>query len=220
MRVSIIIPALRANHLLPAAVARLKQADGVDEIIIADGGTQPPPSGLGERVLVLRSKCGRGCQMAAGADAASGDWLLFLHADTRLGEGWMQAVQSHAGAAPGKAAAFRFALDDPSPAARRLEKIVAWRCQVLALPYGDQGLLISRTLYDDVGGFRSISLMEDVDIVRRLGRSRLALLDVPAVTSAARYHRDGYVRRMGRNLMCIALFYAGVSPERIVRLYA
>ena len=219
MNLSAIIPALDANHLLPAAVARLRSAP-VGEIIIADGGTVPAPSGFGDGVTVITGDSGRGQQLQAGAAAASGDWLLFLHADTRLGDGWRQAVLDHVRDHPGKAAFFRFALDDASPAARRLEHVVAWRCRLLALPYGDQGLLISRRLYEAVGGFRPMPLMEDVDIIRRIGRGRLRRLDVAAVTSAARYRREGYLRRMGRNLVCLSLFYAGVSPDRIRKLYA
>jgi rSAM/selenodomain-associated transferase 2 len=219
MKLSVIIPALNAIHLLPAAVARLK-AEGVDEIIIADGGSTPPPSGLGESVQVISAASGRGQQLQAGAAAATGDWLLFLHADTRLGDGWREAVRDHVRDHPGYAAFFRFALDDASPAARRLERVVALRCRLLALPYGDQGLLISRRLYGAVGGFRPIPLMEDVDIVRRIGRARLVTLDVPAVTSAARYRREGYLRRMGRNLLCLSLFFAGVDPARIRKIYA
>ena len=219
MNLSAIIPALDANHLLPAAAARLR-SDLVGEIIIADGGTVPPPAGLGDGVTVITGASGRGQQLQAGAAAASGDWLLFLHADTRLGDGWRQAVLDHVRDHPGKAAFFRFALDDASPAARRLEHVVAWRCRLLALPYGDQGLLISRRLYEAVGGFRPMPLMDDVDIIRRIGRGRLRRLDVAAVTSAARYRREGYLRRMGRNLVCLSLFYAGVSPDRIRKLYA
>jgi rSAM/selenodomain-associated transferase 2 len=219
MNLSVIIPALDANDLLPAAVARLR-GDLVGEIIIADGGTVPAPSRLGDGVTVITGDSGRGQQLHAGAAAAAGDWLLFLHADTRLADGWREAVRDHVRDHPGKAAFFRFVLDDASPAARRLERIVALRCRLLALPYGDQGLLISRRLYEAVGGFRPIPLMEDVDIIRRIGRARLRRLDVAAVTSAARYRREGYLRRMGRNLVCLSLFYAGVSPDRIRKLYA
>jgi hypothetical protein len=82
--------------------------------------------------------------------------LLFLHADTRLEPSWRAAVAAHVAADPGAAGYFRFALDDPSPAARRVERLTRWRCRVLAMPYGDQGLLISRRLYDAVGGFAPI----------------------------------------------------------------
>jgi hypothetical protein len=90
---------------------------------------------------------------------------------------------------------------------------------VLALPYGDQGLLIHRSLYDRVGGYRPLPLMEDVDMVRRLGRRRVTVLDASAITSARRWRQDGWLRRSARNLLCLALFYAGVPAERIARLY-
>ncbi|RYJ04407.1 MAG: glycosyl transferase family 2, partial [Acetobacteraceae bacterium] len=113
----------------------------------------------------------------------------------------------------------RFTLDDPAPQARRLERLVAWRCRALALPYGDQGLLISRALYDELGGFRPLPLMEDVDLVRRLGRRRLAALPVDAVTSAERWRRDGWWRRSARNLGCLSLYFLGLPPSLIRRLY-
>ncbi|WP_456304532.1 glycosyl transferase family 2, partial [Caldovatus sediminis] len=147
---------------------------------------------------------------------------LFLHADTALAPGWTAAVAGFVAdpANAGRAAYFRFALDDPGPQARRLERLVAWRCRVLALPYGDQGLLIARRLYDSVGGYRpDLPLMEDVDLVRRLGRRRLAPLDVAAVTSAARWRAQGWRRRSARNLACLALWFAGVPARRIAALY-
>ena len=121
--------------------------------------------------------------------------------------------------AQSRAGYFDLALDDEAPAARRLERVVAWRCRALGLPYGDQGLLIARGLYDAVGGFAPIPLMEDVDLARRLGRHRLAPIAAQAVSSARRYRRDGYLRRSLRNLLCLSLYFAGVSPARIARLY-
>jgi hypothetical protein len=123
------------------------------------------------------------------------------------------------GPAGGRAGYFRFALDDPSPVARRLERMVAWRCRALALPYGDQGLLIPRALYRAVGGFRPIPIMEDVDLVRRLGRRRLVALPAEALTSAERWRRDGWTWRSARNLVCLALWFLGVPPRLIRRLY-
>jgi hypothetical protein len=164
---------------------------------------------------------GRGAQLAAGAAAASGAWLLFLHADTRLGGGWSARVEAFI-AEPGnaaRAAHLRFRLDDASPAARRVEALVAWRCRTLALPYGDQGLLIAASLYRALGGFRPLPLMEDVDLVRRIGRGRLVALPADAITSASRYRRDGYVARPLRNLGCLALYFMGLPPQLILRLY-
>ena len=137
-------------------------------------------------------------------------------ADERLGDaGDVAADQANAE----RAAVFRFALDDTSPAARRLEAGVAWRCRALGLPYGDQGLLLARAFYERLGGFKAIPLMEDVDLVRRIGRRRIMVLDLPAVTSAARYREDGWMLRPLRNLLCLALYLAGVPPRHILRFY-
>jgi len=91
--------------------------------------------------------------------------------------------------------------------------------RLFGLPYGDQGLLISRRLYDEVGGYRPLALMEDVDLVRRIGRHRLRRLDATALTSAERWRRDGWLRRSGRNLVCLALYALGVAPGHIARAY-
>jgi hypothetical protein len=146
---------------------------------------------------------------------------LFLHADCRLASGWEGAASAFFAApeASTRAGYFDFALDDATPAARRLERIVAWRCRALALPYGDQGLLISRSLYDTVGGFAPVPLMEDVDFARRLGRARLARIGSRCIASARRYRREGYWRRPLRNILCLSLYFAGVPPHLIVRLY-
>jgi rSAM/selenodomain-associated transferase 2 len=190
---------------------------------VADGGSRDRTAELararGARVIACER--GRGTQLAAGAAAATGDWLLFLHADTELALGGSAAAGRFMADSANlhRAAAFRFRLDDAAPAARRLEMLVAWRNRVLALPYGDQGLLISRAFYDALGGYRRVPLMEDVDLVRRIGRSRLTLLDATATSSAARFRRGGYVRRPLRNVVCLALYFAGLPPRWIARLY-
>ena len=107
---------------------------------------------------------------------------------------------------------FRFALDDPARAARLVERVVRLRGRLLGLPYGDQGLLIGRTFYDKLGGYKRLPLMEDVDIVRRIGRNRPRPIAATAVTSAAKYRRDGYLLRPIRNLFLLGLYTAGVSP--------
>jgi rSAM/selenodomain-associated transferase 2 len=214
---------LNAAEALPALLRALQTAKTVRETIVADGGSKD-----GTRVIaaaagatVVRAPRSRGTQLAYGAAAAAGEWLLFLHADCLLEAGWEKAACAFitGPGAAGRAGYFDLALDDPRPAARRLERIVEWRCRALALPYGDQGLLIGRALYDAVGGFAPLPLMEDVDLVRRLGRTRLARIGVRCVASAARYRRDGYFWRPLRNLICLSLYFAGVPSERIARLY-
>jgi rSAM/selenodomain-associated transferase 2 len=208
---------------LPALLKQLWASTIFEEIIVVDGGSSDGSVSVASaaRARVIAAPRGRGIQLAAGADAATGDWLLFLHADCRLAQGWEAAVSAFLTIqeATGRAGYFDFALDDTAAEARRLERIVAWRCRVLALPYGDQGLLIARSLYRAVGGFAPLPLMEDVDLVRRLGRGRLARICAQCISSPRRYRREGYWRRPLRNLFCLSLYFAGVPLHRIARLY-
>lgn len=213
--VTVVIPALNAAATLPGTLAAL---GGARDVVVADGGSTDGTQAVPGARFVSAPR-GRGTQIAAGIAAAGGDWVLILHADTRLAPGWDAAVRAHMAAAPGSAGYFRFRLDSPDPRARRLERRVAWRCRVLGLPYGDQGLLVSRAVLAAAGGMRPLPVMEDVDLVRRLGRRRLVALPADAVTSAARWERDGWTRRSLRNLLCLALWHAGVPPRLIARLY-
>ncbi|MDE0049870.1 MAG: TIGR04283 family arsenosugar biosynthesis glycosyltransferase [Rhodospirillales bacterium] len=227
---SIVIPTLDAADALGATLAALargiagleERGIGVD-VVVADGGSQDGTADVARAngARVTAAEAGRGRQLAAGAAKAEGMWLLFLHADTRPAPGWDEEVSAFVAAAAneGRAACFRFALDDRAAAARLLERLVALRCLLFALPYGDQGLLIHRSLYEVLGGFRPLPMMEDVDLVRRLGRRRLAYLRTPAVTSAVRFRRSGYVPRMVRNVCCLLLFSLGVRAETVARLY-
>jgi rSAM/selenodomain-associated transferase 2 len=220
--VSALIPTLNAAASLPATLAALRGQ--VKEIIIADGGsadgTPELAKTLGARLIT--GERGRGVQLRAAADAATQPWLLALHADTRPGPGWQNAVAGFIAqpATATNAASFRFALDHPAPEARRLEAMVAWRCRSLGLPYGDQGLLIARDFYRALGGYEPVPLMEDVALIRRIGRKRLQALPVDFITSAEKWQRDGWYARSARNLFCLSLWFAGVSPERIARVYA
>ena len=217
---SVVIPTRNAAATLPATLAAL--AGGPDEVVVCDGGstdgTARLAASLGARVALAPR--GRGGQLAAGIAAARGEWLLLLHADTCLAPGWAEACRAFIAAGAARAGYFRFVLASNDARARRLERAVAWRCRWLALPYGDQGLLIARGLLDAVGGMRNLPLMEDVDLVRRLGRHRLAPLEAAAVTSAARWERDGWYRRSARNLLCLLLYFCGVPPRVVARLYS
>ena len=219
-RLSIIIPTLNAAGDLPGVLAALNPHD---EIIVVDGGSSDGGPALARSLgaIVLDSPPGRGGQLATGADAATADWLLFLHADTLPAPDWRDTVDRHMKARDSarRAAYFRFRLDDPSVRARRLERLVAARVALFSLPYGDQGLLIHRDLYRAVGGYRRLPLMEDVDLVWRLGRRRLTQLDIAATTSARRWRQDGWLRRSALNLLCLALFRLGTPTPLIARLY-
>jgi rSAM/selenodomain-associated transferase 2 len=228
--ISVIIPTLNAEKRLAETLAALVPAavDGlVRDVIIVDGGSTDRTAAIADdagAAFIVRTG-GRGHQLATGARRAKFPWLLFLHADTVLEPGWereactfMAAVDG--GKRPLSAAAFRFALDDVGARARTLEALVALRCAVLRLPYGDQGLLIPRSLYDGVGGYNPLPIMEDVDIVRRLKRRRLSMLRARATTDAQRFKEQGYMRRSARNLTCLSLYFLGVSTSTIDRIYS
>ena len=217
--ISVVIPALEVGEALRPTLDSVKGC--VDDLVVSDGRSSDHTAAYAKQsgATVVVGERGRGQQLRRGAEIATGDWLLFLHADTVLEEGWIDEARQFMAKNGEKSAVFSFALDDPNPWARMIEKGVALRCRLLALPYGDQGLLISRALYDSIGGYKPISLFEDVDIIRRIGRRRLVRLNSAAVTSSVRYQRGGFLRRPLKNLMLLLFYYLGISPEKLARLY-
>lgn len=217
---TVIIPTLDAARHLSGC---LDAFGATEAIIVADGGSSDATAEIAARhgATFAPCPCGRGPQLIAGAAIASTEWLLFVHADTVLDPGWRTEVATFTAnpANRERAAVFVFALDDASKPARRLQAMVRWRSRALALPYGDQGILIHRELYDSLGGYRPWAMMEDVDMIRRIGRRRLAQLNTRAVTSADRWRREGWTRRSARNIGCLALYYLGLPPRHIQKLY-
>jgi glycosyltransferase involved in cell wall biosynthesis len=233
MLLTVVIPTYDAAAELPATIAALRdeiaRASAIKglqvpelEIVVSDGGstdgTSTMAAGLGARVVTSPRR--RGAQLCAGAVAGRGEWLLFLHADTRLADGWAARVSGFIAnpANLGQVAAFRYRLDDDKPWARRLEALVERRCRWLALPTGHQGLLISRPFYDSLGGYSDLPSMEDVEMIGRIGSERLRVLPVAAVSSAARYRGDGWWKRLMRDAFCVGLWFVGVPATRIARL--
>ncbi|GGE38957.1 glycosyl transferase [Marinicauda pacifica] len=229
-RLVVIIPALDAACHLPATLEGLEEgvrSGLVAGWVLADGGSADTTRELARRAgfHLVTGPRGRGPQLIAGAQVAAGlagrdDWYLFLHADTRLEPGWSAEVRRVMGGNSLRAWAFRFALDAQGAPARRLTRGVNWRSAALKLPYGDQGLLISREFYEQLGGYRPLALFEDVDLVRRIGRRRLSILRSRAVTSAQRFARQGYAARSARNLTLLARYYLGADPARLARAYS
>ena len=226
--ISVIIPVRNAAAGLADCLASLSQGRDsglIGEIVVVDGGSTDATAQIAEAGAdrLLQAPPGRARQMRAGAVQAAGDWLLFLHGDVVLEAGWEAEVQAFL-ALQGKdatvAAAFGFALRDDTPKARLLERLVAWRCRWLGLAYGDQGLLLPRKFYENLGGFAMLEFMEDVEIIRRIGRRRLALLNSRAASDAARYRNDGFLARCSRNAVLTSLYLLGVPAARLAGFYA
>lgn len=213
-----VIPALNEQDLVAAAI-RSVSADAA-EVIVVDGGSVDGTVGVALRAgaCVLTAPRGRGSQLAAGAERAGGDWLVFLHADTPLEAGWAGCLGELGPEIVG--GAFRFAVDSPRRIYRWIEAGVRLRCALFRLPYGDQGIFVRRETYDLIGGFAPYPLMEDVAFIRRLRRAgRLGFPGARAFTSPRRWERHGIVSTSLHNCCLLALYAAGWPPERLARFY-
>ena len=230
--VSIVIPVLHDApelvSLLDSLARHVPPGDAVDdcdyEVVVANGDeTDSSITSLREKYAAVRwitSRPERARQMNAGARVAVGEWLLFLHADTCPEPGWIDEMRRVGRDPHVSGGAMRFVLRSQATRARLLEHGVAWRVRWLGLPYGDQGLFVRRSVFEQLGGYRLLPLMEDVDLVRRVRTTgRMVSLEVPIVVSARRWEREGWLRRTGLNMLLLGLYSAGVSPQRLARVY-
>ena len=234
--VSIVIPVLHDAHELEVLLTFLlqgntpnRQVDDVTsdahyEVIVVNGDTTDPGIvRLRQRFQSVRwtaSEPGRGRQMNVGAQLATGQWLLFLHADTCPEPGWFDGIRSVARDPDTVGGALCFKLQTSVLFARIVEFGVAWRVRYMGLPYGDQGIFVRRSVFEQLGGYRLFLLMEDVDLVRRIRRrGRMRFLDNPIYVSPRRWEREGWARRTVTNICLLTAFLLGVSPSRLARLY-
>jgi len=219
--ISVVVPALDEAAVLPRTLPQALSAGDV-EVILADGGsTDGTPAlarDLGARVV--QAPRGRARQMNAGAAAARGGILLFLHADTLLPPHYEQSVREilrEEGVACG---AFRLGIDGPGPGLRLVERFANLRSSLLGLPYGDQGIFVRRALFCECGGFSEIPIMEDFEFVRRLRRrGRIRLAQAGVRTSARRWEALGVLRTTLLNQQVVAGYLLGIQPERLARWY-
>lgn len=219
-RLSVVIPALNESELLPNTLARLDWKR--DEVIVVDGGSSDHSLELARSVgaKVMTSRRGRASQMNAGARVATGGCLLFLHADTILPENYgvliNRALQT--GASGG---AFGFSLDEAGLRFRFIEAGVSLRARLLGLPYGDQAFFVLRNVFEKMGGFREMAIMEDFDFARRIRNfGRFDMLDARVRTSARRWRNAGTVRVTLLNQAILVGFLAGISTERLAGWYS
>jgi rSAM/selenodomain-associated transferase 2 len=221
MSLSVIVPTLNEECGIAATLRRARQS-GVREIIVVDGGSVDNTRAVAHELadLVLSAPRGRAAQMNAGAARASGDILLFLHADTLAPDGFAQAI-SAACREPGIIGGrFDVTLAPSSPLLRLTGELMNWRSRLSRIATGDQGIFIRRDVFTQLGGYADIPLMEDIDLSRRMKRAgRIACLQQRVTTSARRWQTQGVVRTILLMWSLRTLYFFGVSPSRLRRLY-
>lgn len=220
-RVSVIIPTLNESGAIGALLERLQGAEAV-ECIVADGGSRDETCSIAARTgaEVLRVSGGRAMQQNAAAAAARGRILLFLHADTLPPEGYADKIRTALEDPSIVAGAFRFKTDDGGAPMHLVEWVTNLRSRVFQLPYGDQGIFLQKRVFDEVGGFPPLPIMEDFVLMRGLrARGRVITLSDPAVTSARRWQRLGVIRTTLMNQIMILGFLGRMPIQRLERLY-
>ena len=219
--ISVIIPVLNDAEVLDCALSSTQDCAGV-ECIVVDGGSSDESAEVAQSrgVKLLHSPAGRARQLNTGAEVAEGTFLLFLHADTRLPEGFdhhVRRILPEAGVAAG---AFQLKIDAPSARLRLIERAANWRSRYLQMPYGDQAIFLRAELFREIGRFSDLPIMEDFQLIRRLkGRGRIVIAPAAVVTSARRWKQLGALRTTLINQLMVLGFYLGFEPSRLARWY-
>jgi len=222
---SLIIPVLHETSAIREAVDRIRMLDGGEtvEIIVVDGDPEGEtlraiPDGAVRKLL---SEQGRGRQLNRGAEAASGEVLVFLHADTALPTNALTRIGEALSDDTLAGGAFDLEIDSPRPIFRLIERVASRRSRITRIPYGDQAIFLRRACFRALGGFRELLIMEDIDLMRRLRLSggRIVILPERAVTSARRWEKEGALYATLRNWVLVTLFSLGIDAKRLARWY-
>jgi len=225
-RFSIIFPVLNEASAINFSIEHVEDfqpADGPAEIIVVDGDPEGKTIRAiqNKHVVTSIARKGRGNQMNRGATLARGDILIFLHADTRLPLDALTRIDSALCDPACSAGAFDLAIASHRPVFRLIEKTASRRSRLTRIPYGDQAFFFRRNYFGAIGGFADIAIMEDVEIMRRIKKrgDRIVFIDLPALTSARRWEKEGVLYCTLRNWMLVSLYLSGVSPKRLTDWY-
>ncbi|OPY64351.1 MAG: N-glycosyltransferase [Syntrophorhabdus sp. PtaU1.Bin050] len=225
MTLSVIIPVLCEEALINDAISRLKgmASDDAVEIIVVDGSAERETLRVvsDSNVKGIASKKGRARQMNAGAEAALGDVLLFLHADTELPPDGLQRISRTMHDDRFVGGAFDLAIDEQGPLFRIIERTASLRSRLTRVPYGDQAIFVKRDYFVAIGGYEELPLMEDVDLMRRIRRrgDKIFIIPEKVKTSGRRWKKEGAVRCTLRNRAIMLLYMLGTSPEKLAKWY-
>lgn len=219
--ISVVIPTLNHADSLPDSLVSLRGAHNIEKIVV-DGGSQDDSIGIAERdrCRVVRASPGRARQFNAGASITTGSIILFLHADTRLPQEFESEIRECLADRHVVGGAFRLNIDAPGRSLRFIERAVDLRSRLLQMPYGDQGIFVRREVFDALGGFPELPVMDDFEFVRRLRRhGTIRIASTAVLTSASRWQQLGPWRTTWLNQKIILAYYLGVSTDRLARWY-
>ncbi|MGE4318019.1 MAG: TIGR04283 family arsenosugar biosynthesis glycosyltransferase [Deferribacterales bacterium] len=215
MTVSVIIPVFNEQENINRIISSLNDC----EIIISDCNGETLKAVSDKSVITVMSEKGRGNQQNAGAEKASGDILLFLHADTKLPENWLEKISETL--KKYDCGAFSLGIDSSQGIFRVLERVSTFRSRITKIPYGDQAIFIRRELFEKIGGFRDYPIFEDFRLMQDVKRSgaKIHILKERVMTSPRRWQKEGVIYTTARNWLITILYLCGVSPHKLKKLY-
>ncbi len=223
MTISVIVPVLQEEAAINRAICRLlaMASEKPVEILVVDGDSEATTlrAMTSDAVKGIISEKGRGKQMNAGAAAASGDVLLFLHCDTELPADGLQRIVAVMEKGDVVGGAFDLGIEGSERVFRAIERVASLRSRLTRLPYGDQAIFLRRDCFIALGGYREWPIMEDVDLMRRVKKAggRICLIDERVKTSARRWRKEGIIACTLRNWTIMTLYVLGASPEKLAK---
>jgi rSAM/selenodomain-associated transferase 2 len=217
---SIIIPTLNEQEFLPRLLDSIKEFDEDFEVIIADGGSEDDTINIAGKygVRLCSSKKGKGFQLIKGVECSSGDILIFLHADTFLPKNAFELIKEYISNRGCKISTFKMKFDDDG----MLFKVYTWftKFDSVFTTFGDQGIVITKSFYEEIGGFPEFPILEDVELLKN-ARKKTQIIKLPAyvITSARRLRKNGVVKTQLLNAMYILRYFMGTEPIKIFNKY-